>query len=212
MDLDIKTDDDLLAVLCDLRHGLNAEQPRSVLREDFTKTLVGFLKRWRLDEDQHSFAEWPSDPNAPANAIRDKPAMYPAGTNVEEHRAKVVDYIAASLRESLKQYVGKTERPSSVTIAETLARVVDRAVCVLSVDDDTVRVSMPVTPYELAQMTALRYSDGASHEAVTAWLEEATTGQFRGVLCEVESDYGAKMWTTRPLQIALTVSLGEPRD
>lgn len=74
--MDIKTDDDLLGILDELRHGLKAGQPYSYMRADFANVVVDFLKRWRLDEAQHSFAEWPKDPNAAANVCRDKMVDY----------------------------------------------------------------------------------------------------------------------------------------
>lgn len=80
--MDIKTDDDLLGVLDDLRHGLKAGQPYSYMRADFANVVADFLKRWRLDEAQHSFAEWPKDPNAAANVCRDKSARRPDNLDI----------------------------------------------------------------------------------------------------------------------------------
>jgi hypothetical protein len=73
------------------------------------------------------------------------------------------------------------------------------------------RVSVPLTPEELAGMAALRYAVGASHEAVTAWLEESVAG-FRDVLCEVVDGHGAKMWMLRPSQLVFTTHVGQPGD
>lgn len=124
----------------------------------------------------------------------------------------MVDEVAATLWESLKHHVGETARPSAESIAATLSGVADRDVRAISVDGDTIHVAMPVTPYELAQMAALRYSDGASHEDVTAWLEESTAGRFREVLWEIECKTAEsslfKRWMLAPKTITMTLSLG----
>lgn len=56
---DIKTDDDLLAVLCDLKHYLKGGIPYSPLRADFNDAINGFLRRHRLDTDPQAFASMP---------------------------------------------------------------------------------------------------------------------------------------------------------
>jgi len=73
-------------------------------------------------------------------------------------------------------------------------------------------LTVAVTPEQLAGMVALRYSDGASHEDVTAWLEEATAGRFREVLWEIECHTAEssvfKRWMLAPKMITMTLELG----
>lgn len=110
-------------------------------------------------------------------------------------RPKMVAYITESLRAYLEPLVG----PPTIDIAvEAMSKTFGRPVTPIAVCGGVLRVSVPLTPEELAGMAALRYADGASHENVTAWLEESTAG-FRNVLCEVVDEHGTKMWMLRPV-------------
>lgn len=53
---DIRTDDDLIEVLNDLKHYLKIGQPFSPMRGEFNDLLNRFIKKHELDGDPHAFA------------------------------------------------------------------------------------------------------------------------------------------------------------
>lgn len=126
-------------------------------------------------------------------------------TPVTERRAKMADYIADSLFRSLGPVTG---RFNAQDVAASLSKLTDGPVTILSEGPDAVHVSMSVSPERLAGMAALRYSDGASHEDVTAWLEKATAGKFREHLSEIVSDKGQKRWAYLPPHLVMTFTYG----
>lgn len=124
-------------------------------------------------------------------------------------RPKMADYIALSLERWLRPVDG---RASAQDVIDLLSKTTGMPVALVSEDAGSVRVSMSVSAEHLAAMAALRYSDGASHEDVTAWLEEATAGRFRDVLWEIECHTAEssvfKRWMLAPKMITMTLELG----
>ena len=58
---DIKTDEDLVQVIDELKHRLKAGIPYSPMKAEFNAVLNAFIRKWRLDTDPHAFATLPAD-------------------------------------------------------------------------------------------------------------------------------------------------------
>jgi len=54
------TDHELIREVDELRYQLKTSG-HSAMRDDFTRLLDGFIRKWNLDTDQHSFAAPPGE-------------------------------------------------------------------------------------------------------------------------------------------------------
>lgn len=167
--------------------------------------LVGVLDLWNLLRDARNLGRSVDLGLGSATlGCSRKPTMM-----FQDDEAAMREYVSTAIRASLGLYLGVPDPADNTAtidrVKTALLGVLQRPVDVKQ-DGTVLHMRFQSTPEEAAGIAYTMYSEGQSHEDVTAWFDQHAP-TFREHLAEVQLPDGTLQWIQRPSWICGTYTV-----